>query len=58
MIGSSVISSRGLGRLWPRACTLTRCPVSRVLLFGALIGNLLLALLGLAPAGCLRARKA
>jgi len=25
---------------------------------GALIGNLLLALLGLAPSGCLRARKA
>jgi hypothetical protein len=31
---------------------------ARALLLGVLIGNLLLALLGLAPAGCLRARKA
>ena len=59
MIGSNVVFLAWFGpALAPGLHAYGLPGFARVLLFGALIGNLLLALLGLAPAGCLRARKA
>lgn len=60
MIGSNVVFLAWFGpALAPSGLHAYGLPAfAHVLVIAALVGNLLLALLGLAPAGCLRARKA